>query len=57
MDDRYRRRLGMAAGFDAYRREYPPRREFQTLRVELKKNKGGLRDALEGFGFSVKLGK
>ncbi|OHY97137.1 4-phosphoerythronate dehydrogenase PdxB [Salinicola sp. MIT1003] len=55
--DRYRRRLGMAAGFDAYRREYPPRREFQTLRVELKKNKGGLRDALEGFGFSVKLGK
>ncbi|WP_110666046.1 4-phosphoerythronate dehydrogenase PdxB [Salinicola halophilus] len=53
--DRYRRRLGMAAGFDSYRREYPPRREFQTLRVELKKNKGELRDALEGVGFSVKL--
>lgn len=55
--DRYRRRLGMAAGFDAYRREYPERREFQTLRVQLKKNRGGLRDALEGVGFSVKLSK
>ncbi|WP_110687926.1 4-phosphoerythronate dehydrogenase PdxB [Salinicola aestuarinus] len=53
--DRYRRRLGMAEGFDTYRREYPARREFQTLRVELKKNKGKLRDALEGVGFSVKL--
>ena len=41
--------------FDAYRAEYPLRREFSTLRVELKQNKGGLRDALEGFGFKVKL--
>ena len=53
--DRYRRRMGMATGFDAYRAEYPLRREFSTLRVELKQNKGGLRDALEGFGFKVKL--
>ncbi|MCK2041877.1 4-phosphoerythronate dehydrogenase PdxB [Chromohalobacter sp. TMW 2.2308] len=53
--DRYRRRMGMASGFDAFRAEYPLRREFSTLRVELKQNKGGLRDALEGFGFKVKL--
>lgn len=53
--ERYRRRLGMAAAFDRYRAEYPVRREFSTLRVDLKKNTGELRDAIEGFGFKLKL--
>lgn len=53
--ERYRRRLGMAAGFDRYRAEYPARREFSTLRVDLKKNAGELRDAIEGYGFKLKL--
>ncbi|GAB2794720.1 4-phosphoerythronate dehydrogenase PdxB [Halomonas shantousis] len=53
--DHYRRRMGMAVGFDAYRAEYPMRREFFTLRVELKKNARGLREVLEGFGFNLKL--
>ncbi len=53
--ERYRRRLGMAAAFDRYRIEYPVRREFSTLRVDLKKNAGDLRDAIEGYGFKVKL--
>ncbi|MHB0776461.1 4-phosphoerythronate dehydrogenase PdxB [Halomonas sp. WWR20] len=53
--DHYRRRMGMAAGFDAYRAEYPTRREFFTLRVELTKNAADLREALEGFGFNLKL--
>lgn len=53
--ERYRRRLGMAAAFDRYRAEYPVRREFSTLRVDLKKNSGELRDAIEGFGFKLKL--
>ncbi|WP_088742762.1 4-phosphoerythronate dehydrogenase PdxB [Cobetia sp. QF-1] len=53
---RYQRRFGTAEGFVRYRREYPLRREFSTLRVELKKNARELRDVLEGFGFSrVKL--
>lgn len=53
--ERYRRRLGMKAAFDRYRAEYPVRREFSTLRVDLKKNSAGLRDAIEGFGFKLKL--
>lgn len=53
---RYQRRFGNAEGFLRYRREYPLRREFSTLRVELKKNARELREVLEGFGFSrVKL--
>ncbi|MEC9482171.1 MAG: DUF3410 domain-containing protein, partial [Halomonas sp.] len=53
--ERYRRRLGMATGFDRYRTEYPVRREFSTLRVDLMKNNAGLREAIEGFGFKLKL--
>ncbi|SHF03215.1 4-phosphoerythronate dehydrogenase [Modicisalibacter ilicicola DSM 19980] len=53
--ERYRRRLGLAEAFDRYRAEYPVRREFSTLRVDLKKNTGDLRDAIEGFGFKPKL--
>lgn len=53
--ERYRRRLGMVTAFDRYRDEYPVRREFSTLRVDLKKNAGDLRDAIEGYGFKVKL--
>ncbi|WP_106478603.1 4-phosphoerythronate dehydrogenase PdxB [Phytohalomonas tamaricis] len=53
--DRYQRRLGMAQGFDAYRAEYPTRREFSTLRLELKRNAGELRETLESFGFNIKL--
>nr|WP_298522624.1 4-phosphoerythronate dehydrogenase PdxB [uncultured Halomonas sp.] len=52
--DRYRRRLGLTQAFDRYRAEYPVRREFSTLRVELKKNSGELRDVIEGFGFKPK---
>nr|WP_299244596.1 4-phosphoerythronate dehydrogenase PdxB [uncultured Halomonas sp.] len=52
--DRYRRRLGLTQAFDRYRAEYPVRREFSTLRVELKKNSGDLRDVIEGFGFKPK---
>lgn len=53
--ERYRRRLGMAAAFDRYRAEYPVRREFSTLRVDLMKNSAELRDVIEGFGFKLKL--
>jgi len=53
--ERYRRRFGMAEGFDRYRAEYPVRREFSTLRVDLKKNNNDLREAIAGFGFKVKL--
>ena len=53
--ERYRRRLGMAQAFDRYRGEYPVRREFSTLRVDLKKNNNDLREALERFGFKVRL--
>ncbi|WP_136067138.1 4-phosphoerythronate dehydrogenase PdxB [Modicisalibacter radicis] len=53
--ERYRRRLGMPQAFDRYRAEYPVRREFATLRVDLKKNNNDLREALERFGFKVRL--
>lgn len=51
--ERYRRRLGMAQGFDAYRRDYPVRREFQTHEVALTAAAPELAAALRGFGFRV----
>lgn len=47
--------LGQA--FDELRRAYPVRREFHTLKVQLKTNQKKLGDQLEKFGFSVRLGK
>ena len=51
--ERYRRRQGMAQGFDAYRRDYPVRREFQTLEVALTAAAPELEASLRGFGFRV----
>ncbi|OHV09919.1 4-phosphoerythronate dehydrogenase PdxB [Kushneria phosphatilytica] len=53
--ERYRRHYGMAEGFDRMRKEYPPRREFSTLRVSLKHNAGDLRDTIVSAGFSLRL--
>lgn len=52
--ERYRRRYGMAKGFDRLRREYPQRREFSTLRVELKRNAGAVKEVLESAGFTLR---
>jgi erythronate-4-phosphate dehydrogenase len=43
--------------FDELRRTYPVRREFNTLKVQLKTSQKKLGDQLEKFGFSVRLGK
>ncbi len=50
------RRLGMAAGFDACRANYPRRREFATLDVRLRGAGAALAPLLEGAGFRVSLG-
>ncbi|MGQ4877546.1 4-phosphoerythronate dehydrogenase PdxB [Billgrantia sp. LNSP4103-1] len=47
------RRLGMAKGFDACRAQYPLRREFSTLTVELGSDASGLAPLLGGAGFGV----
>ena len=52
--ERYRRQYGMAKGFDLMRREYPTRREFSTLRVELKHSAGAVREVLENAGFAIR---
>ncbi|MAC46386.1 MAG: 4-phosphoerythronate dehydrogenase PdxB [Oceanospirillum sp.] len=43
--------------FDELRRSYPIRREFHTLRIQLKNNQQKLADRLEKFGFGIKFGK
>lgn len=43
--------------FDELRRTYPIRREFHTLRIQLKNNQQKLADRLEKFGFGIKFGK
>lgn len=51
----YIRRFGTARGFDRYRAEYPVRREFSTLGVELVgDDEHGLGSLLEAAGFRVK---
>lgn len=47
------RTLGMAAGFDACRAGYPPRREFSTLSVRLEGEAGALASPLAAAGFRV----
>ncbi len=52
--ERYRRHYGMAEGFDLMRKEYPLRREYSSLRVELKRSAGAVREMLEHAGFSIR---
>ncbi|AMD01710.1 4-phosphoerythronate dehydrogenase PdxB [Halomonas chromatireducens] len=54
-DSLYResRQRGMAAGFDACRADYPPRRELATLEVELREGARELAPLLEGMGCRV----
>ncbi len=52
---RFARDLGMAKGFDGYRADYPLRREFATLTVELRQGAAELAPWLEGAGFRVEL--
>lgn len=52
-----RRGQSQGEAFDALRRNYPVRREFHTLKVQLKTSQKKLGDQLEKFGFSVRLGK
>lgn len=47
------RRFGMAKGFDACRANYPLRREFSTLTVELGTEAASLAPWLQGAGFST----
>ncbi|QEA39455.1 4-phosphoerythronate dehydrogenase PdxB [Pistricoccus aurantiacus] len=51
---RYQATRGMAVGFDAYRAEYPLRREFSTLEVKLKPGAGQHAAMLEAAGFRVR---
>lgn len=46
-------RLGMSRGFDAWRADYPLRREFSTLRVELDDAARSLAAPLAAVGFQV----
>ncbi|PMR75445.1 4-phosphoerythronate dehydrogenase PdxB [Billgrantia endophytica] len=50
------RRQGMTSGFDSCRAQYPLRREFGTLRVELRAGANELAPMLEGAGFRVARG-
>jgi len=50
---REQHRQGLARGFDACRANYPLRREFSTLGVELGEGAGGLASLLAGAGFRV----
>lgn len=43
--------------FDELRKDYPVRREFPTLRIQLKTNQQKLADRLEKYGFGIKFGK
>lgn len=52
-----RRKQPLGPVFDELRRSYPVRREFPTLKIQLKTNQKKLADRLEKFGFSVRLGK
>lgn len=47
----------LSQAFDELRRTYPIRREFHTLKIQLKTSQKKLGDQLEKFGFSVRLGK
>ncbi|MGB8714299.1 MAG: 4-phosphoerythronate dehydrogenase PdxB [Onishia taeanensis] len=50
---RYQREKGLTAGFDAYRSEYPLRREFSTLTVRLRPAASSLEPLLTAAGFAV----
>ncbi|WP_136253840.1 4-phosphoerythronate dehydrogenase PdxB [Onishia niordana] len=52
---RYQRERGLAAGFDAYRSEYPLRREFSTLTIRLRTDASTLAPMLDAAGFAVHL--
>ncbi|MDI4636677.1 MULTISPECIES: 4-phosphoerythronate dehydrogenase [Halomonadaceae] len=52
---RYQREKGLKAGFDAYRSEYPLRREFSTLRVRLRPAAASLEPLLAAAGFAVEV--
>ncbi|WP_168014831.1 4-phosphoerythronate dehydrogenase PdxB [Halomonas salinarum] len=52
---RYQRERGLAAGFDAYRSEYPLRREFSTLTIRLRPGASTLAPMLAAAGFAVHL--
>ncbi|WP_417597417.1 4-phosphoerythronate dehydrogenase PdxB [Oceanospirillum sp.] len=52
-----RQNQSLGQAFDELRRTYPVRREFDTLKVQLKTSQKKLGDRLEKFGFSVRLGK
>jgi len=52
-----RRKQPLGPVFDELRRNYPVRREFPTLKIQLKTNQKKLADRLEKFGFSIRLGK
>ncbi|GAA0634682.1 4-phosphoerythronate dehydrogenase PdxB [Halomonas beimenensis] len=47
------RRQGLAAGFDACRAQYPLRREFSTLTVDLRPDAESLAEPLAAAGFRV----
>ncbi|RAR59674.1 4-phosphoerythronate dehydrogenase [Onishia taeanensis] len=50
---RYQQQKGLTAGFDAYRSEYPLRREFSTLTVRLRPAAASLEPLLTAAGFAV----
>ena len=50
---RYQRAQGLSAGFDAYRTDYPLRREFSTLSVALRPGAASLAPMLAAAGFKV----
>lgn len=50
---RYQQQKGLTAGFDAYRSEYPLRREFSTLTVRLRPAAATLEPLLGAAGFAV----
>jgi erythronate-4-phosphate dehydrogenase len=52
---RYQREQGLTAGFDAYRSEYPLRREFSTLEVRLRPAAASLEPLLAAAGFTVEV--
>ncbi|WP_192036368.1 4-phosphoerythronate dehydrogenase PdxB [Halomonas sp. YLGW01] len=52
---RYQRAQGLKAGFDAYRTEYPLRREFSTLTVWLRPSAATLEPLLAAAGFEVRV--
>lgn len=59
-DARFRRTLGLPAdergrAFDRLRREYPVRREFSSLKIQLKGTSKSAQDTFRALGFKLKL--